>query len=391
VTFGIVLSVVTLELLVRLAGAKPQTYLRKFSRYHTILGWEKTPLTEGKFRKGDVIIHEKINSRGLRDSEYTYEKPSNTFRILVLGDSFTEGYDVEINDLFTEILESKLNTSSFDSSSIRYEVINAGTGGYSTDQEFLYFEIEGIKYKPDMVLLMVYPANDIFYNHKSKYGNYNKPFFQIRNDSLILTNTPLQEPYRQESIKNLFREMALYPIVTQIILTKYPRISQTLSHFGFISESTLAATAANLNSISDSSASSFSVYKKYNNFFMNTAWQKTSRIIYELNKKSKEIGTRLVMFYIPDRIEVYDSDWKKTKEKFSLEDHEWSPDVPSTMLKKISDTSNIPLLDFRQYISKKELGDSVLYNGIHWNVSGNRFAAEFIYEALFHEKATVKQ
>ena len=124
---------------------------------------------------------------------------------------------------------------------------------------------------------------------------------------------------------------------------------------------------------------------------MNTAWQKTSRIIYELNKKSKEIGTRLVMFYIPDRIEVYDSDWKKTKEKFSLEDHEWSPDVPSTMLKKISDTSNIPLLDFRQYISKKELGDSVLYNGIHWNVSGNRFAAEFIYEALFHEKATVKQ
>ena len=211
VTFGIVLSVVTLELLVRLAGAKPQTYLRKFSRYHTILGWEKTPLTEGKFRKGDVIIHEKINSRGLRDSEYTYEKPSNTFRILVLGDSFTEGYDVEINDLFTEILESKLNTSSFDSSSIRYEVINAGTGGYSTDQEFLYFEIEGIKYKPDMVLLMVYPANDIFYNHKSKYGNYNKPFFQIRNDSLILTNTPLQEPYRQESIKNLFREIISQP------------------------------------------------------------------------------------------------------------------------------------------------------------------------------------
>ena len=34
----------------------------------------------------------KFNSRGLRGPERGYEKPAGTFRTLLLGDSFTDGY-----------------------------------------------------------------------------------------------------------------------------------------------------------------------------------------------------------------------------------------------------------------------------------------------------------
>ena len=38
------------------------------------------------------------NSLGLRDIEHTIKKEKNEFRILCLGDSFTEGYGVDFED-----------------------------------------------------------------------------------------------------------------------------------------------------------------------------------------------------------------------------------------------------------------------------------------------------
>lgn len=54
------------------------------------------------------------NSFGLRDRDYVDIKPSNTKRILILGDSFTHGDGVLQDDraIFPEILEQQLNLES---------------------------------------------------------------------------------------------------------------------------------------------------------------------------------------------------------------------------------------------------------------------------------------
>ena len=95
----------------------------------------------------------KINRAGLSDREFTLEKPAETFRILVLGDSITFGWGVEQDKTFCKLLEKKLNGDPPPGGPPHYEVINTGVGNYNTSQEVAYFLERGRLYKPDMVLL----------------------------------------------------------------------------------------------------------------------------------------------------------------------------------------------------------------------------------------------
>src|SRR3990167_3780541 len=80
---------ILLEIYLRLFNPHPYIYKELISRYlfqkDDLLGYSLTPHFNTKFRDIDI----KINSLGLRDGEYAYEKAKNSFRILVLGGSNT--------------------------------------------------------------------------------------------------------------------------------------------------------------------------------------------------------------------------------------------------------------------------------------------------------------
>ncbi len=58
------------------------------------------------------------------------------------GDSFTQGDMVPFKELSSEVLKARFN----DTGPGTYEVINAGTSGYSTDQELVCFQSEGKRF-----------------------------------------------------------------------------------------------------------------------------------------------------------------------------------------------------------------------------------------------------
>lgn len=174
-------------------GSHAQTlgHHQLFMEYDPLLGWRKIPNITGKHVTPEYSILESMNSRGIRGPEYPYEKRDNEYRILVLGDSFAEGYTVEFHELFSEVLKYRLNSNKTER---YYEVINIGAGGYSTDQEFLLFQTEGKKYTPDLTILMFYD-NDIWFNNQAKYWRGYKPLFQFNDDGTIrLTNVPVPKP-----------------------------------------------------------------------------------------------------------------------------------------------------------------------------------------------------
>lgn len=98
-----------------------------------------------------------INSKGLRDREYAYEKPAGTYRILVIGDSFAFGWGVTFEKTFPKRLEAMLRSRNHQTREYAaIEVINAGIGNYNTAQELAWLRQEGVKYGPDEVLLAYY-------------------------------------------------------------------------------------------------------------------------------------------------------------------------------------------------------------------------------------------
>ena len=121
-----------------------------------------------------------INPKGLRDFEYKYEKDSDRFRIMILGDSFSEAFTIPLNDTFHKRLEKKLNKSGLP----KIEVINTGVSGFGTDNELLFFIHEGYKYEPDLVLLLFNLGNDVTDNFQGLAFESRKPHFILEGGNL---------------------------------------------------------------------------------------------------------------------------------------------------------------------------------------------------------------
>ena len=111
--------------------------------YDSQLGWRNIPNWNATTFDQPLSI----NSRGLRDREYSLRKPANTIRILVLGDSYTWGYGVGNEQVYTEVMEDELlkDTGS--------QVLNCGVSGWGTDQQYLFLKDEGFAYQPDIVVV----------------------------------------------------------------------------------------------------------------------------------------------------------------------------------------------------------------------------------------------
>lgn len=106
----------------------------------------------------DYNLYAHINSSGYRGQEFAYKKSADTKRILVLGDSTTFGFGVEDNEtipyFLSESLKSQMTT--------KFQVINAGyASGFSPDSAYVYLKNEGLKLKPDIIILNFSVFNDI--------------------------------------------------------------------------------------------------------------------------------------------------------------------------------------------------------------------------------------
>ncbi len=89
------------------------------------------------------------NSLGLRDREYASPKPPGTFRILMLGDSYTEGGGLRVEQTIAKRSEAMLNARGCGA----VDVVNAGTASYSPILEYLRLERLGPVLQPDLVVL----------------------------------------------------------------------------------------------------------------------------------------------------------------------------------------------------------------------------------------------
>jgi hypothetical protein len=163
--------------------------------HYTFIAPEKCP---GWYSSG------RINSHGLRDREYGYTKSPGTFRILALGDSYTEGLQFDIEKTWPKLLELQLNGRR---GGLKYEVINAGRSAMGTGTEYLEYLNRGRNYAPDLVLVLFIP-ND-FKDNSRTLNTRLQPYFFLSEGKLKLDNTFIENPsYRVRKLVHPFKQLS---------------------------------------------------------------------------------------------------------------------------------------------------------------------------------------
>jgi lysophospholipase L1-like esterase len=337
-----------------------------YCEYDSLLGWRKIPNAKGHHKTPEYEVLESINSQGIRGPEYPLQKDSGEYRIAVLGDSFAEGYTVGFDSLFSQVLKQKLIAAAPQRS---IEVINFGTGGYSTDQELLCFERDAVRYSPDFTVLM-FCTNDPWFNNQARYYDRGfKPLFVQEADSLHLTNVPV--PTMAE--RSFFSKAKDWLLRNSELVRRLKNLRDNARY-----------AASNGQAVPDE----WRIYQNENTSEMAAAWQVTAGILHRLRQKTAAAGSELAVFYIPEKTEVYDNEWQQFLATYTLDASKFDPSVPRRRLATICDSLQIQLIDaVPTFIEKTRAApDTPLYyqKDWHWNVYGNQLAGEIL--ALFLEK-----
>ena len=319
-------------------------------------GYKLAKNSRGVFRdtQNEYIARADTNSLGMRDYEYG-EKGENTFRILVLGDSFTFGAGVEFEDTFVKQLESILRQKN---DGKKYEVINAGVMGYGTDQEYYYLKEWGFKLKPDLVIVAFYIQNDVedvmigainhytvkdgylfdLFEHKQKERRKNflernsraYEFFEDRVNNLLIKKGLKKKPWESSGI----------PLDMKFRLKKYPPK-------------------------------------------LEEAMNKTKGFFKGIDSLEKHIGGKSLILLIPGRNQVFEGWWLKDLDRFHENPSNYSITRINDELADFAKENKIPFLDLlpsqREYEKKIDL---FLPVDPHWNKEGHKLVAKTIYDFL---------
>ena len=183
-TLSIIICLLLIEFGITFFYPVPFNNHKEMMMFDDALGWKIIPDKKSRYEVHGKNIIQEINSKSIRGGDYGYDLGEKE-RILILADSFSHAVAMNDHEIFSAILQKKLQKSS-----TNIEVINSGVSGYSTDQEYIYYLTEGYKYQAQNVILMFF-FNDVIFNNRSKYWMGSKPLLDIVGDGVIYNGKKL--------------------------------------------------------------------------------------------------------------------------------------------------------------------------------------------------------
>jgi hypothetical protein len=182
---GIIAALLIAEAALRVAGF---TYFNPYIVDQDV-GYSLRPNAEGWWKR-EGLTYVRINSHGFRDREHTIAKPPGTLRIAVLGDSFTEAFQVPQEKAFWSVIERSLQDC-HTADGLKVEVLAFGVTGFSTARELILLQRRVWQYSPDVIVLLITTGNDIRDNSRTlnAYPNHPLPYFVYQDERLILDDS----------------------------------------------------------------------------------------------------------------------------------------------------------------------------------------------------------
>jgi len=362
--FGLLVLELGLRIVLAGRGGDEDGAAQQYLEFDERLGWRKRPGAQALFRRKEYVQSIQINSLGQRDRERVYDKALGTFRILALGDSYLEGYTVPLESTTTQLLERRLSRPG-----CAVQVLNAGTAGYSTDQEYLFFENEGWRYEPNVVALFFY-YNDIQPTLHDAYYGRAKPQFVVEDGPLRLKRERLPSPgppkLRPPAPARERSRSVLLDWLEERLRRGQPRLYNRLAALGLGSPI-----------LADPPRNDLGVYRREPPSWVEPAWIHVGRILGALKTEAEARGARLLIVYVPNPMEVSERSRDLTRLAYGMSDSEWDTGRVQRRLAKIAAREGIALVDLTSALRAVDgpLSGPYLLIDRHWNALGHKTAA----------------
>lgn len=159
-------------------------------------------------KENDHPITGTINRFGWRDTEWALSKPDDVYRIAVLGDSYVEAFQVELDSTFLKRAERDLN----DTAHKTVELMNFGRSGFTQTEELIVLQQDVVPFSPDMVIVCFLPGNDIADVRKQTAPHHDRPFYEVSSTGALVLDTRFTNTwsYKIRSLINPFQRRSFF-------------------------------------------------------------------------------------------------------------------------------------------------------------------------------------
>ncbi|HEV2176117.1 MAG TPA: SGNH/GDSL hydrolase family protein [Terriglobia bacterium] len=343
-----------------------------FYTWDSQTGMAFRPGAHGEYRReGDTYL--RMNSQGLRDREHTKKKPSDTFRIAVLGDSFAAAFQVPIQQAFWSVLERDLAGCPA-LNGRKVEAINFGVIGFGTAQELIMLRDRVWDYSPDLILLAFFTGNDVQNNSRALQKDPYRPYFVLDGDKLTLDDSFLRAPGFKSRMSPTRRFL-----------------SSAVTHSRLLQIATLAIESRSESQQADELGLDDAIYRPPTDPKWQEAWQITEDLVVQMRNEVASHGAKFLVVTLSNGIQV-DPD-PAVREQYAKRlgvDNLFYPDF---RVKALAEREGIPVLTlapaFQQYAEQHH----TYLHGFrqdpgrgHWNEEGHRLAGQMMAQKICSEK-----
>ncbi len=314
---------------------------------------------------GEFVNRVQLNNFGLNDTLLTLDKPAGMFRVLVIGDSFSQGWQVPLEQGYPYLIEGQLTRESGQ----QVEVVNMSVDAYGTDRELFLYSVLGWRFKPDLVLLAIYAGNDVQDNEidleTRRYGYpLERAFFTLEDGQLRLHNSPVYSPGRYDDAPAYLWLAQLQAQQDSLPPENPPLHPRVLTESPYVLEYPVE----------------LGLYLPDDEHWAN-AWALTEALIVQMRDLAQAQGSRFAAVIIPDRRAVHVEDWDVTVDAYPFLGG-IDPLTPALRLEELLASHDIPVLNLMWYLRAwlfRNVGERLYYGGDgHFNVNGHDVTARRI-------------
>ena len=351
--------------------------------------WQPDPVTGSSLRPGmegwqrdEGRAFVKINSQGWRDREHAVAKPAATYRIAVLGDSYAEAMQVDLERTFWSLLPKRLESCGF-AAGKRIETVNFGVSGYGTAHELLTLRERVWPYSPDMVLLAFFPGNDVRNNSKALEGERGRAYFSLKDGKLYLDTAfrdapEFRDKQRIASHRAALQDSRLYQLLRRV------RAGNIARHFH---NAPVAAAVAAGGKLTEPGLDE-QVFHEPREPKWQEAWDITDRLLIAAGEETKQHGARFVLAVLSTPGSVYPDAQMRVRyaERLGVK----SLFYPEERLQRLGEQAGFEVLALAPQMQRRADEKHLFLHGFantkagfgHWNEAGHALAAELIAAEL---------